>query len=152
MLKGHMLRSKKETNLQTSGLARKNQWAQWVQFVDILPVCSPHLEPWVFSGPHVGHQNVVLKQTVGCASSKDGFLWNQQRIAIWVLQSCEPCASPMWKWRENSFMEGKRNLEGLESMDFHWLSPCLEIRVFLPVIVLCYGHRVRELPFLAPQL
>ena len=82
-----MLRSKKETNLQTSGLARENQWAQWVQFVDILPVCSPHLEPWVFSGPHVGHQNVVLKQTVECVSSKDGFLWNQQRIAIWVLQS-----------------------------------------------------------------
>lgn len=47
------------------------------------------------------------------------------------------------------FIEGKRNWKGYgkkESMAFHWLSLCLERKVFLPVIMLCYGHRVWELP------
>ena len=97
--------------LQGQQEKRLAQWALlWV----------PHLfahrpqSPWESSLDfHPGHQNIDLKQIAIFFSSKNGFIWDQQRITIWGLQPWwDMCKSPSTRSGE-TLMERKRKLGGL---------------------------------------
>ena len=96
------------------------------------------------------------KQTALYFSSKDRFIWDQQRITIWGLQQWRPHANSHPTREGESFYKEEKevgsSIVNKESMAFYWLSPCQERRgVFLPV-GLCYRHRAWEFPFLILQL
>ena len=89
---------------------------------------------------------VNLKQ-IDCQifSSKDGFIWDQQRIAIQSLQKMvshmqvHPCHG-----EENASIEGKGRWEGHGKQSAHTWSLKEDLVFFLPV-GLCYNCRIWEL-------
>ena len=146
MLKGHPLRSKKETCLQTSELARK------ISELNRYSTCSPHRSLlWSPCGPPK------------CPKTDCQICFQQRWISLESAENCNLGSAtmmshvqvPRGKEGRTLIQRGKgigRAMVKKESMDFQWLSLCLKRRVFLPVIVLCCGHRVWELPFLVSQL
>ena len=88
---------------------RQAQWAQlWCLtcFLTTLEILG------VFFGPHKGHQNVDQKQIDSqIFLQQNGFIWDQQRIAVWDLQPCPcqaMCKSPHGKGMR-TLIEGKVN-------------------------------------------
>ena len=79
----------------------------------------------VFSGPHIGHQNVDLKYIISYFSSKNWIILCQQRIVIQVHSHGELSANLFQKCRgELLYKAGKEvgALQQTESMAFHWLN------------------------------
>ena len=69
-----------------------------------------------------------------------------------AMVSCEPVTPEQRK--EDTFTEGKGRYEDdskKKSMVFHWLSPCRERSLLLP-LWLCYHCRIWELPLVVPWL
>ena len=70
-------------------------------------------QPWSFSSPCAGHQNVDLKQTdcqIFLQEKKNSLILNQQRI--WGLQAWQATYKPLQlQGKESTFMEGRGHCE-----------------------------------------
>ena len=89
----------------------EKQWGQWSLWVPT-PVCSPASELTGASlDPFVSHQVFTLnKQTASYFSSKTGFIWDQEKIAIKIWKHGESCASPEQQGEEKLFSRGEKEV------------------------------------------
>ena len=115
-------------------------------------------QPWSFSSPCAGHQNVDLKQTncqIFLQKKKKKLILNQQRI--WGLQTWQATYKPLHckgrralLWKEEEIVRAAVHKEPLV---FHWPSSCNKRKgVCLLPLGLCFHHCAWDLPSLVSQL
>ena len=132
MQKGHKLRSRKKTYLQTAGTARKS--VSSVGSVCGYCTCL-FTSPGAFGGllwsPY-GPPKCCPKtnRLPDISPAKMGFFGISRELQLGVCNHGEPCASPHMAREGELFHREEKDVERAmvkeESMVFHWLSPCQE--------------------------
>lgn len=94
--------------------------------VGTAPVCSLGSElSGVFSGSSAGHRNIYLNRQPSISPENMYLFRISRELKFKVCNHVEPQASLTQQRKENTIMEKKRKLEGLQLTEFkvlHWLN------------------------------